>query len=240
MQGGAQWRFAAWCLALGLGAHAPASAETSARFIDGAALDIAPGSWNGHYELPGVYCLRFPVPEEARRRVSALFNGNSTALARVEYASGLEMYVVSSTMPAGLTSEQDHVRQIEGARAADAALSDALYRFSVVDSAMGPVMRKHLVNAAARGPQDLDPFPITIAFHDLDATRHHSIAELREFSRWPDRYEVAVHAPVPDPTNARQIELVRQIAASFADGLMQSLQDCTGALPARVPGATPD
>ncbi len=42
MQGCAQWRFAAWCLALGLGAHAPASAETSARFIDGAALDIAP------------------------------------------------------------------------------------------------------------------------------------------------------------------------------------------------------
>lgn len=238
MNGLVQRRLATCCLALGLASIAPTSgAPLPARFIDGSALEIAPGDWDGRFEFPGVYCLRFPVPEEARRRISGLFNGTSTSLVRVEYGSGLEMSVVSSTMPATLDSQQDHGRQIEGAREADALLPDTLYRFSVVDSAMGPVMRRHLANAASRMPSHLDPFPIAIAFHDVPAGQSHSIAELREFSRWPDRYEVAVYAPVPDPTSAPEIELVRQIAASFADGLMQSLQDCTGAFPARDPGA---
>ncbi|MGJ4728647.1 hypothetical protein [Luteimonas sp. SDU101] len=238
MNGFVQCRLATCCLALGLASIASASgAPAPARFVDGAALEIAPGDWDGGFAFPGVYCLRFPVPEEARHRVSGLFNGTSTSLVRVEYDSGLEMSVVSSIMPAPLDSRQDHARQIESAREVDALLPEALYRFSVADSAMGPVMRRHLANAVSRMPSHLDPFPIAIAFHDMPAGQYRSIAELREFSRWPDRYEVAVYAPVPNPTSAPEIELMRQIAASFADGLMQSLQDCTGAFPARDPDA---
>jgi len=226
-------RFTAGCvLGLALLAFPPAGAATP--FIDGAIVDIPPGSWHGRYEFPGVYCLTFPVAGEASRLVSELLNGDAVSLTRVDYGP-LQMSVVSSTMRASLTDEREHLDQI--ARAADAAASlpDGLYSVGTEDSPMGPVVRRRLTNVASRGPRHLAPFPIDLAFHDLPPERIATVAELRLFSRWPDRYEVAARATVPEPGSPAEVEQARQLVEVFADATLRALQACTALLPPRVP-----
>ena len=224
-------RLAGGVLGLAFVVSAPAAAVT--RFIDGSAVDIAPGSWDGRFEFPGVYCLTFPEAGQATRRASALFQGQAIALVRVDYGP-VHMSVVSSTMPASLSDESEHRDQRARAAEAAASLPDGLSSVTTEDSPMGPVVRRRLTNVASPGPQDRDPFPIELAFYDLPPGQTATVAELRLFSRWPDRYEVAVHAPVPAPGSPAEVDRGRQFVAAFADQLLRSLQACTSTLPPRT------
>ena len=226
-------RFTAGCL-LGLALLAPPPAGATTPFVDGAVVDMPPGIWHGRYEFPGVYCLTFPVAGEATRLSSRLLDNDAVSLTRVDYGP-LQMSLVSSTMPASLTDEREHLDQI--ARAADSAarLPDGLYSVGTEDSPMGPVVRRRLTNVASRGPRHTAPFPIDLAFHDLPPERIATVAELRLFSRWPDRYEVAAHVTVPETGSPAEVEQARQLADAFADAALRSLQACTALLPPRVP-----
>lgn len=227
------------CMALGLALAlslgiAQARDGGFAEFVDGAAYDVRPGEWDGGFRFKDVYCATFPLPEHATRRVSALLNGNAVSLARVEYDQPFEIYLVSSTMPAGMTADEEHREQVVRAQAA-ADATPGLYRFDTTPSPMGPVIRRQLTNVThGSAEQGQNPFPLDMRFFDSpDAIR--TIAETRLFSRVPDRFEVAVLAGVPDNASDREVSLVRQVMASFADDVTASLQDCTAAMPARRP-----
>jgi len=221
---------------LGLAFLAPASAGAPTPFVDGATIDIAPGTWDGRFEFAGVYCLTFPAPAHATRLRSALFNDAGISLVRVDYGP-VHMSVVSSTMPMSLTDEREHLDQLARSADASAALPAGLYIVTTEDSPMGPVVRRRLSNVASSGPEHLGqpPFPIHLAFYDQPADQIATVAELRLFSRWPDRYEVAVHAPGPGRDSPAGIDQARLLATTFADELLRSLQACTSALPPRTP-----
>ena len=121
-------------LVLALPAPPPAGAATP--FVDGVVVDMPPGNWHGRYAFPGVYRLTFPVAGEATRLTGQLLDNDAVWLTGVDH-DPLQMSVASSSMPASLTEEREHLDRI--ARAADAAarLPDGLYSVGTKDSPTG-------------------------------------------------------------------------------------------------------
>ncbi|TYT23750.1 hypothetical protein FZO89_16130 [Luteimonas viscosa] len=224
-------RIAASCIATLLSAPLGAQDSPGTAFADGAAVDLAAGSWDGRYHFPGVYCATFPIAERATRRISALFSGSAVSLVRVEYGAPIEVYLVSSTMPASLTAGDEHAAQLASARAFAASLPH-LYRVEESASPMGPMLRKSMTNVT-HPASDQDPFPLAMRFVDAPGEVR-TVAESRLFARSPDRFEVVAVAGLRAGATPREIELVRELVSTFADDLTASLQDCTATMPRRT------
>lgn len=204
-----------------------AAARQSVQFIDNAQAEIAPGGWNGRLDFPGVYCLQFADPDQAASVTTALLNGGTTALARVEYPPQLTAYVVSSTMPAGLDASEEHQRQLTRVQQL-ADMPTHLYKTSTSSSTMGPVVVEQFTNAALRGPGNA-LFPLERHFYDSDKVL--TVARSHSFSRPPQRYEVAVLAVVEPDAGPQRIEQARGQVERATNQLQHSLQQCTEALP---------
>ena len=205
-----------------------ASARQSVQFIENAQAEIAPGGWNGRLDFPGVYCLQFADPDQAASVTTALLNGGTTALARVEYPPQLTAYVVSSTMPAGLDASEEHQRQL--ARVQQLAdMPPHLYQTSISPGMLGPVLVEQFNNAALRGPGNA-LFPLERHFYDNARTL--TVARSHSFSRPPQRYEIAVLAVLEADASPQRIEQVRQLVELTTTQLQHSLQQCSTTQPA--------
>lgn len=213
---------------------APTSSITQApvgeQFVDGESVALEQLHWSGRLQFQDVYCVDFPQPEQALTRLTGIVDHGAVALARVDYADGLLAYVVASTLPAGRTGAQEHAAQLALAQHSHARLG-TLFDYEIADSAVGPVLRRHLNNVAVERGAAL--FPLELAFYD--SARTLSVAESRIFARGPDRFEVAALGfPGQDATPQSQSRLRATVAAA-ADRLQAALQRCTGGMAVRTP-----
>ena len=136
-----------------------------------------------------------PPAGKARQRVSALFHGNAVSLVKVAYDAPYEVYVATSTLPAGRTREDEHHQQLAGLQAG-ASVVPELLQYDVVELEHGPVIRTRMTNVTYPREGE-DPFPLQMRFFDSPGAVR-SIAESRLAIRAYDRVEVVALAAVPE------------------------------------------
>src|SRR5690606_4274386 len=125
----------------------PQRLDGYAHFIDGAAVDVAPETWDGRFRFADVYCTTFPLAGKARQRASALFPGNAVSLARVAYDGPSGVYVATSTPAAGRAREHEHHRRLAGLQAG-ASVVPQLLQYDVVELEHRHVIRTRMSNVA--------------------------------------------------------------------------------------------
>lgn len=226
-------------LASGITGATPAQSATASEstqapvgewFVNGESVALEQRQWSGRLQFQDVYCVDFPDPERAVMRVTGVMNQGAVAMARVEYADGLLAYVVASTLPPGRSIAQEHAAQLAMAQDGHAKL-DAGFEYDTADSAFGPVVARHLRNAAPQRDRSL--FPVELEFYD--SARTLTFAESRVFARGPDRFEVAAMGfPGKDATADTEASVHGTVVA-VAERLQASLQRCTAGLPLRTP-----
>jgi hypothetical protein len=68
--------------------------------------------WAGEHRFGDVFCLRFPDPSDSTALAETMFNDNTLYFSRLEYPNRrLNLYVVTSRLPAGLDRDGEHVAQ---------------------------------------------------------------------------------------------------------------------------------
>ena len=205
-----------------------AQASKPLPFING--MQVTPpalAQWNGELVFDPAWCLQFPDAAAAGSLTTGLLNDSSVALARVEYAPQLRLYVVSSRLPAGRDIDSEHQRQLAAAQQGQAVVG-RLSQVAVESSAMGPVVVQHFTNVAWSGPGDA-LFPLERHFYEGDTTR--SVASSRLFAHGGERFEVAAHAVMladaDADADAGQATRLREQVDTAARALQDSLQHCT-------------
>lgn len=206
----------------------PQRLDGDAHFIDGAVVDVAPETWDGRFRFADVYCTTFPLAGKARQRVSALFHGNAVSLVKVAYDAPYEVYVATSTLPAGRTREDEHHQQLAGLQAG-ASVVPELLQYDVVELEHGPVIRTRMTNVTYPREGE-DPFPLQMRFFDSPGAVR-SIAESRLAIRAYDRVEVVALAAVPEGAGELEAALTRGLMAGIADAVLASLLECSATLP---------
>lgn len=69
-------------------------------------------AWEGEHRFGKVFCLRVPDPAEGTALAETFFNDNTLYFRRVEYpARQINLYVVSSRLPAQLDPPAEHAEQ---------------------------------------------------------------------------------------------------------------------------------
>src|SRR5690606_4357932 len=173
----------------------PQRLDGDAHFIDGAAVDVAPETWDGRFRFADVYCTTFPLAGKARQRVSALFHGNAVSLVRVAYDGPYEVYVATSTLPAGRTRADEHHQQLAGLQAG-ASVAPELLQYAAARLEHGAVSRTRMMTVTYRREAE-DPCPLQMRSCDSPGAVR-SIAESRLAIRAYGRVEVGGVAAVPE------------------------------------------
>lgn len=187
-------------------------------------------NWQGEAQFPSVFCVRMPRPTEALNMTQAMFNGNAIGLTRVTYPDNISLYVVTSTIPAGRTAE-DEVGRLRETNRQGARMYPEGISVSDTTSLFGPMTTmtmKNVLESTAQGP-----FPLTRNLVKRDDGTLMSLSVHRLFVRGPDRFEVAgLKYFIPATTAADQDRPLAELTA-LVDQVVDSLQQCTSTMPLR-------
>jgi hypothetical protein len=210
---------------------APSSAQTYSLSSKPYVSSWPSHDWQGEAQFPSVFCVRMPRPTEAQNMTQAMFNNNAIMLTRVTYPDNIALYIVTSTIPAGRTAEDEIGRlresNLQGARAYPEGIS-----VSDTTSLFGPMTTITMKNVLERSAQG--PFPLTRNLVKRDDGTLMSLSVHRLFVRGPDRFEVAgLRYFIPAATTSDQDRPLAELTA-LVDQVVDSLQKCTSTMPIRA------
>lgn len=194
------------------------------------------GSWNGSLSFPNVYCATAPLPEKAERLTQAMFNRNAIYLARIEYPEKLLLAVAFSSIPPGRSAEEDIAKLL----ATNQEIQDrtkntsAVFEVSQLTTSFGPAVGLRINNIESDTPST-GPFPLARKLLIPPNGALLSMSVHRLFARGADRFEVAAMQFAPQQTSSLTEKEMHDRLTAMVDALTNSLQQCTGALPVRIP-----
>lgn len=214
-----------------------AQAETYQR--SGEAVEqkfLKAGSWKGNLSFPKVYCATAPSPENAKSLYQAMYNSNSVYRAVIEYPDSLLLAVSFSSIPAGRSAEADVAKLLVMNRDIQDRLkgTPAIFEVSELTTSFGPTIGLRMNNIKSDTP-DTGPFPFVRKLVTPSNGALTSMSVHRLFARGSDRFEVAAMQLAPQQQTSSTEEDMRSHLSKLVDALTSSLQNCTGAMPMRVP-----
>lgn len=194
------------------------------------------GAWNGSLWFPNVYCATSPFPERAERLTMAMFNSNTTYVARIEYPDKLLLAVAFSSIPSSRSAEEDIAKALARHRDTQdrAKASSVMYEVSELTTSFGPTVGLR-VNNIESDTQATGPFPLASRLVISPSGDLLSMSVHRLFARGSTRFEVAAIQPTFPPTSDSTEQEMRDRLTKMVEALTQSLQLCTGKLPIVAP-----
>ena len=188
------------------------------------------GSWDGKLDFPGVYCLTFPKASSAIGQTAAAFNGNAIFYTSVSYPDALVAAVVTSTLPPGLSAEEDVLRQFEREKRVQSAFGNG-YDVRDVVSPFGRTIAIEVKDAAIQAQGA--PFPLPRARLVPSPNTQTTIAAQRLFARGAARFEVAAMQTFRSSLTADAELAARSYVATVADEIVQAMSNCTSSPPTK-------
>ena len=186
-----------------------------------------------NFSFLDVYIVDLTVGGPVLRMLDGYLNNDGICFTRISYASGLRAYIVTSTIPDGVSDETEFekikVTYRQGAQNISAVASSGdRFRVSAVDSLWGESLQLLLKNVAEQN--DEGPFPLAFPLFDNSYDELLSMGVSRLFVRNQNRYEVAVLA-APDPSDGDDAsEKLESKILALVESLVKSLQHRTDAL----------
>ena len=187
--------------------------------------------WNGRHSFSPVFCLTYPNPQNALALTQVMFNQNTLYLARTTYNNNIAIYIATSVIPVGRSSDEDVAKMLESNQlSAQSAPTEIM--ISELSSDFGPtaglVIRNAIEGNAAA------PFPFVRRIAKQSDGNLRSLSVHRLFAHGPDRIEVAgLHYFASPIQGAKEQEVTAELS-SIVDSVVKSLQTCTAAMPIRV------
>jgi hypothetical protein len=191
-----------------------------------------PGSWHGEHRFPSVYCVKFPAASTAIELGHGLYNRNAIYFTQVLYPQKTAAFIVTSSIPAGRSADQEITRLMAVERDAETA-SGTSYNISEMQTPFGRTIGMRIRNVAPEADKTLFPLVRPIirpAREPIETLSVHRI-----FVRGPDRFEVALLQLAPTPASDSTEAEMTQRLTTFADEIVSSLQACTGSMSVRTP-----
>jgi len=187
--------------------------------------------WDGKHSFPPVYCLNFPTPQNAVSLTDAIFNKNSVSLARFAYQNNTALYIATSVIPEGRSSEEDVAKTKESNNSN--ALRAPNY-FKVLDSTspFGSTVGVVIRNPAER-TQD-GPFPLSLNLTQYPDKLLHSLSVHRLVARGPDRFEIVALRFFPKPLASDDEQAEVDSLTDLVNATLESTYTCTSLLPIRA------
>lgn len=180
-----------------------------------------------------VYLVDLTVGGPVLRMLDGYLSNDGICFTRISYASGLRAYIVTSTIPDGV-SDQAEFEKIKRTYRNNAdsisavASRDDRFRVSAVDSLWGESLQFLVTNVAEQN--DEGPFPLVLPLFDDSYDELLSMGASRLFVRNKNRYQVAVLA-APDPSDGDDArEKLEGKILALVESLVKSLQYRTDSL----------
>jgi hypothetical protein len=190
------------------------------------------GSWNGEHRLPPVYCVKFPAANAALQMGHGFYNRNSIYLTQVLYPENIGAFIVTSTIPAGRSEDEEITRLLLGERDAETAYGTS-YNITEMQTVLGRTIGLKIRNVAPQGGNA--PFPLVRPIIRAPRAPIETLSVHRIFVRGPDRFEVATAQLAPtSATDVTEAEMTQRLTV-LADEIVSSLQSCTTTMPVRSP-----
>jgi hypothetical protein len=227
---------------LGLAAF-PLSAIGETYTLSGQAITTkySPGSWDGKFAFPNVYCTAFPMPEKAISLRQAFFNNQAIFLVDVLYPDKLVATIAVSTVPANQDADEAIAKILNNERSVEKSMATVGvgYKVSELSTDFG-----RTVGIATTNPSLGDkngPFPLSRSFFSSPSLENPvgGISVHRLFVRGHDRFEVAVIQQAPQLSSTSVGAEMTSRLTTIADEIVSSLQKCTDSIPARVTNNMP-
>ncbi|WP_374334509.1 hypothetical protein [Leeia sp.] len=204
--------------------------ELSSKFYE-ADFNRAP-AWDGTHRFENVFCLSFPRSQEAQGLAYALYNSNTLYFSRVAYPDLTALYVVTSTVPAGRTTEAE-IDNLAAQNQRSVEAYPSYFKQTRTTGVLGPSLTLTVRNAREGGKEA--PFPFVRSVANRPDGQLASLSVHRLFVHGQDRIEVAGLRYFQAPISAdREAEAVSGLAA-LVEAAADSLQSCTAKLPPRAP-----
>ena len=194
-------------------------------------LEWTPGYWHGKHGFPGVFCLAFPRPQSASSLDTGMLNGNAITFVRANYDDRMAAYVVTSTLPEGL-SEADDFASLMANEQRNATQINAVgggYDVARIDTPMGPGIAVRVANVREDAPEG--PFPLVRHVFHKDNGPIVTMSAHRLFVRGGHRFEVAVLGAADATLGDSARAALQEKIDSHADQMLASLQECTAKIP---------
>lgn len=193
-------------------------------------------TWDGKHTFLNIYCAQFPQPRMVKSTSEGLLNHNAISFFRVVYKdTGLAAFIVTSTVPAGRTDNDELQRLLVAERQQASAVAEVSpdvmrYRVATQESQWGTMIRMHMFNVSERPGQDIFPLAKPL-LAQADAPPHSQSAH-RLFVHRANRFEIAVLGFQDDPDQEGSAAKLDARLEAFADEIATSLQQCTSSLEA--------
>jgi hypothetical protein len=195
-------------------------------------MEWSPGSWSGKHALPSAYCVNFPAADTAVALGHGFYNRGGVYLTQVLYPGKVGAFIVASIIPKGRSANEEVSRLLAMEKNAEAVYG-INYNITQADTAFGPTVNLMIKDVAPRGRTA--PFPLIRAMIRPAKAPIESLSVHRLFARGSNRFEVATLQVAPDgATEATEAAMTERLTG-LADRIVQSLQECTAAMPVRVP-----
>jgi hypothetical protein len=192
----------------------------------------SPGSWNGKHALPSAYCVDFPAADTAIELGHGFYNRGGIYLTQVLYPGKAGAFIVASTIPKGRSANEEVSRLLAMEKNAEAVFG-INYNIVQSETAFGPTVNLMVKDVAPRGRTA--PFPLIRAMLRPAKAPIESLSVHRLFARGSNRFEVATLQLAPEGANEGTEAAMTERLTALADRIVQSLQECTAAMPVRVP-----
>jgi hypothetical protein len=184
--------------------------------------------WNGEHRFNKVFCLTFPNAGDAASFAEALYNNDRLYFSRAAYNNLTALYVVSSTVPAGRSAE-DEIANLEASHETLVATYPKNVSRSAESGSLGRSLRLVVRNATEGNSQS--PFPFVRPTSNPPDGGLASASVHRLFVRNGNRIEVAGLRYFRELLHAeREVEAVAELSA-IVEQAAQSLQACTANMP---------
>ncbi|KIF83308.1 hypothetical protein [Noviherbaspirillum autotrophicum] len=187
--------------------------------------------WDGQHHFAKVLCLTFPRPGDAQAFAEALYNNNAIYYSRAAYNDLTALYVVSSTIPAGRSSEEE-ISNLEAQHKKAIDAYPRTFSQSKATGELGPSLSLTVRNAK-EGSKEV-PFPLTRTIDRRPDAPLTSLSVHRLFVHGHDRIEVAGLRYFKIPVEPEQEAAATADLSALVEQASQSLQSCTAKLPPRM------
>lgn len=195
----------------------------------------SPGSWDGKFNFPNVYCTAFPMPEKAISVRQAFFNNKAIYLVDVLYPDKLIATITVSTIPADQDSLVAIEKILSNEQHSEIAIAKAGggYKVSELLTGFGRTVGVATINPSLGNSSG--PFPLVRSFFVSPSIEKPvgSVSVHRLFVRGHDRFEIAVIQQAPQLSSVSVGAEMTSRLTTIADELVSSLQTCTASIPVR-------
>ncbi|MGL6289845.1 MAG: hypothetical protein ACRC2H_04070 [Silanimonas sp.] len=185
--------------------------------------------WSGEHRFGDVFCLRFPDPADSAALAETMFNDNTLYFSRVEYPNRrLNLYVVTSRLPATLDRDGEHAAQRMIAQQYVAQIPTHA-EAGEMPTALGTSVTLRLRNVV-QGDGSA-PFPFERRFAGEPDSPLRTLSTHRLFSNNGSRLELAALQAFEPALTAGEEAAAAKALDAFVDRAAASLAECTAALP---------